>query len=105
MSTKRKAVSELTCTRSLKVGVIKARGLAPKDANGLSDPYALIQIGAVQMRTQTVMETLDPKWNESFEFEDVSVGVGSTRFSPIHFDSSLASLLFTGNCASGRLRL
>ena len=80
MSAKRKAVVE---TRSsLKVGVIQARGLAPKDANGFSDPYALIQCGSVQLRTMTVAESLDPIWNESFEFEDVSAGV-STRC-PIH---------------------
>lgn len=48
----------------LKVHVIEARDLAPKDVNGLSDPYAIIMIEGQKSITKVVPYTLNPVWNE-----------------------------------------
>ena len=70
MSTKRKATSRRS---SLTIKVLKARGLAARDASGLSDPYVLLRVGSVQLRTKTIVESLEPVWDETFEIEGVSV--------------------------------
>ena len=55
----------------LEVTVVAARGLAAMDANGSSDPYAVLHCGPVRCRTRCVPKTLDPHWGESFRFEVV----------------------------------
>lgn len=69
----------------LKVELLRGRGLQSKDANGLSDPYAMVEVlpgGAApglihrkhehagRARQSSIKpKTLDPEWNEAFEFE------------------------------------
>ena len=56
---------------------IEARDLLSGDSNGLSDPYFLIpkqQRGVIDLpkkknRTKTIMKTLNPVWNHTFEME------------------------------------
>jgi len=59
----------------LKVVVVAARNLASKDFNGTSDPYCLVkylsdktQQVEKEYKSVTIYETLNPEWNEEFEF-------------------------------------
>eukprot|EP00727_Mastigamoeba_balamuthi_P010898 m51a1_g6430 putative multiple c2 and transmembrane domain-containing protein 1-like isoform x2 (1566) ;mRNA; r:348362-357282 len=51
------------------ITVAEARGIQPKDSNGLSDPYVLVRVGDQKARTKTIKETLTPSWNETFTME------------------------------------
>lgn len=53
----------------IRLTIVEARGLMPKDNNGLSDPYCLVQVGKNIKRTGTRKRTLAPIWNENFEFK------------------------------------
>ena len=55
---------------SLLVHVSKAKGLAAKDRNGLSDPYIILSLnGSGEQKTKIVKKTLDPVYDEIFVFE------------------------------------
>ncbi|KAI6250367.1 Phosphatidylserine decarboxylase proenzyme 3 [Erysiphe necator] len=47
----------------LKIMVIKARNLAAKDKNGLSDPYLTFTLGDSRHSTYSIAKTLNPSWN------------------------------------------
>jgi len=47
---------------------LKARNLVAADRNGKSDPYALVRVGFKAQKTEIIKKTLDPNWNDSFEF-------------------------------------
>ena len=58
----------------LKCEVIEAQNLAPKDNNGLSDPYIKLCVipksdGSICYKTGTIRRNLNPKWNESFTID------------------------------------
>jgi len=53
----------------LRVKIFSAQDLLAADPNGLSDPYVRIVFGAKKATTKVMYETLDPIWNEVFEFE------------------------------------
>ncbi|CAG5125590.1 unnamed protein product, partial [Candidula unifasciata] len=60
---------------TLLVEVLNAKDLIPLDANGLSDPYVLISLapehvfpGLTTQSTKIVKKTLNPVFDESFEF-------------------------------------
>jgi Ras-related protein Rab-11A len=50
----------------VRVTVVEAAGLAPKDGRGLNNPYAKIVLGDRKVKTKTEPETNNPVWNESF---------------------------------------
>ncbi|KAK0172236.1 hypothetical protein PV328_005581 [Microctonus aethiopoides] len=56
----------------LRIHVVQAKHLMKKDigmlGKGKSDPYAIISIGAQEFRTQTIDNTVDPKWDYWCEF-------------------------------------
>ena len=56
----------------LRVQVLKGRGLAAKDKNGTSDPYLVLTLGDAKQATSVVSKTLNPEWNQSFEFPVVT---------------------------------
>ena len=58
---------------SLTVSVINAVDLIAADSNGLSDPYCVVKVGDVVQKTKIVRKTLDPVWDESFDFVVVNV--------------------------------
>jgi Ca2+-dependent lipid-binding protein len=64
------------------VKVVLAENLADCDQNGLSDPYVVLQSGEVEMaRTRVIRESLNPRWDETFEFRlSASIEVLATVF-------------------------
>jgi len=52
------------------IRVIEARGLASADINGLSDPYATLQLSNSKeiVRSKTINETLEPQWKFDHTF-------------------------------------
>ena len=52
----------------LRVQVIKARNLAPKDKSGTSDPFLILHLGDAKEATSVVNKTLNPEWHQTFEF-------------------------------------
>ncbi|KAJ1923303.1 phosphatidylserine decarboxylase [Tieghemiomyces parasiticus] len=53
---------------TIRLQVLQARDLAPKDKNGLSDPYVIATYGKKKFSTHVVYENLNPVWNCSFDF-------------------------------------
>ena len=61
-------------TTSVTVLLKNATGLKAADRGtfaraGKSDPYAILDLGGQTARSQTVMKTTDPTWNERFSFD------------------------------------
>ncbi|EEH42085.2 phosphatidylserine decarboxylase proenzyme [Paracoccidioides lutzii Pb01] len=57
----------------LKATVLAGRNLAPKDKNGLSDPYLVVCLGDARQSTPMVNKTLNPEWNVSFDLPIIGV--------------------------------
>lgn len=56
----------------LEVGILGAQGLLPmkmKDGRGFTDAYCVAKYGQKWVRTRTILNTLDPKWNEQYTWE------------------------------------
>lgn len=54
----------------LRVHFASANGLKTADADGLSDPYAMAQIGKkLQVKSKTIAKTLSPAWDETLPFK------------------------------------
>ncbi|XP_056321243.1 extended synaptotagmin-3 [Danio aesculapii] len=58
----------------VRVHVLEARDLVAKDTHmmglvkGKSDPYTVLRVGNKHFKTKTIKETLNPRWNEVYEF-------------------------------------
>ncbi|CAN0913484.1 Protein QUIRKY [Linum grandiflorum] len=63
--------------QKLIVEVIDGRNLLPKDGQGTSSPYVVIDFYGQRKRTRTAARDLNPTWNESLEF---NVGKPSNVF-------------------------
>ena len=59
----------------LVVEVVKARHLPSSDLSGMSDPYVTLNLNGMKRTTRVVKSSLAPVWNETFEFDDQSLGV------------------------------
>ncbi|KAK5116968.1 hypothetical protein LTR62_006689 [Meristemomyces frigidus] len=68
----------------IRVHVVKARNLAPKDKSGTSDPYLVVSLGDSKEATSVVSKTLNPEWNQSFEFP--IVGADSALLEAVCWD-------------------
>ncbi|KAB2070446.1 hypothetical protein ERO13_A08G146200v2 [Gossypium hirsutum] len=56
----------------LEVGILGAQGLLPmkmKDGRGSTDAYCVAKYGQKWVRTRTIMETFNPRWNEQYTWE------------------------------------
>lgn len=92
----------------LKIQVLKGRDLAAKDRSGFSDPYLVLNLGESRQATSAVNQTLNPEWNQTFEFPVVSQGCAvlagtcwdKDRFRKDYmgeFDISLEEIFAAGN--------
>lgn len=54
--------------RKLTVEVVDARDLLPKDGQGTSSPYVVVEFAGQRKRTKTSVRSLNPKWHEKLEF-------------------------------------
>ncbi|XVF33768.1 hypothetical protein REPUB_Repub17cG0196500 [Reevesia pubescens] len=56
----------------LEVGILGAQGLLPmkmKDDRGSTDAYCVAKYGQKWVRTRTILDTYNPKWNEQYTWE------------------------------------
>ncbi|XP_024031126.1 FT-interacting protein 1 isoform X2 [Morus notabilis] len=56
----------------LEVGILSAQGLLPmktKDGRGTTDAYCVAKYGQKWVRTRTITESFNPKWNEQYTWE------------------------------------
>ncbi|XP_044492792.1 FT-interacting protein 1-like [Mangifera indica] len=56
----------------LEVGILSAQGLLPmkqKDGRGTTDAYCVAKYGLKWVRTRTILESFNPKWNEQYTWE------------------------------------
>ncbi|KDP43429.1 hypothetical protein JCGZ_16716 [Jatropha curcas] len=56
----------------LEVGILSAKGLLPmkmKDGRGSTDAYCVAKYGQKWVRTRTILDTFNPKWNEQYTWE------------------------------------
>ncbi|KAL9424455.1 hypothetical protein AB3S75_036350 [Citrus x aurantiifolia] len=56
----------------LEVGILGAQGLLPmkmKDGRGSTDAYCIAKYGQKWVRTRTILDTFNPKWNEQYTWE------------------------------------
>ena len=56
---------------TLHVHLLRAVNLAAKDRNGLSDPYVKLELGGQKKQSKVISKSLNPEWNEHFEFTGV----------------------------------
>ncbi|ORX86712.1 C2-domain-containing protein, partial [Basidiobolus meristosporus CBS 931.73] len=54
---------------AIKIEVIQARNLTPKDRNGLSDPFVVIKILNKKKSSKVISKSLNPVWNFSYEYK------------------------------------
>ena len=52
----------------LVVQVISGQGLLAMDKRGTSDPYVVVRLGGLRVKTKVKKKTLSPEWNETFQF-------------------------------------
>lgn len=53
------------------IAVLRARDILALDPNGRSDPYCIVSVDGIaeqQQKTEIMSATLEPQWNEPFNF-------------------------------------
>ena len=73
-------------TGKLRVVLQRAYALLAKDKNGLSDPYVIVECGGQKRTSRVAFGTLDPVWNEAFEFSGCLEGFLASGLSLRLFD-------------------
>lgn len=56
---------------TLRVHLQRASDLKAADRNGYSDPYVKLSLAGQSHKSKTIKKTLNPQWNETFEFSGV----------------------------------
>ncbi|XP_021736336.1 synaptotagmin-5-like isoform X2 [Chenopodium quinoa] len=74
--------------------LIEARDLVAADLRGTSDPYVKVQYGNETRRTKVVYKTVNPSWNQTFEFPDD----GSMLELQVKDHNAILSSSSIGNC-------
>lgn len=60
-------------TAILRVEVLQARNLRPKDLYGRCDPFVVLDVGNTHLRSFAVTRSLNPEWNKSFRINVTDV--------------------------------
>ncbi|XP_057516336.1 uncharacterized protein LOC130797654 [Amaranthus tricolor] len=81
--------------------LIEAKDLVAADIRGTSDPYVKLLYGNETRRTKVVFKTLNPKWNQVFEFPDD----GSSLELQVRDHNAILSSSSIGNCVVEYQRL
>ena len=63
--------SRLASTGTLTIRLLRATALAAADSNGLSDPYVRLSLGSIKHKSKVVPKSLNPHWDEDFDFKGV----------------------------------
>lgn len=63
----------LAAVGTVRVTLKRAYGLKAADSNGKSDPYVKVVHGAKTKKTKIIYKELDPVWNETVEFEALTM--------------------------------
>ena len=58
---------------TLRVRLARGVGLLAADKGGTSDPYVVLQLGKTKHKSKVIKKTLDPEWNETFDFVKLSL--------------------------------
>ncbi|KAK9714101.1 hypothetical protein RND81_06G071700 [Saponaria officinalis] len=74
--------------------LLEAKDLVGADLRGTSDPYVKVQYGNEMRRTKVVYKTINPKWNQTFEFPDD----GSPLELQVRDHNAILSSSSIGNC-------
>jgi Ca2+-dependent lipid-binding protein len=70
----------------LRVMLKSASGLRAADLNGKSDPYVTLSLRGVQHKSRVVTRSLNPSWDEMFEFEGSLRDLTSEPLQVVVFD-------------------
>ncbi|KAH3767412.1 Phosphatidylserine decarboxylase proenzyme 2 precursor [Pelomyxa schiedti] len=70
------SMSDILPRGLLEIKLVEGRGLMVGDLTGSSDPYCIIKFAGKQCRSNTIMTTLNPRWEETFHFV---VPIGANR--------------------------
>ncbi|XP_058732343.1 synaptotagmin-5-like [Vicia villosa] len=54
----------------IEIVLVEARDLIAADLRGTSDPYVRVTYGNLKKRTKVVHKTLNPRWDQTLEFQD-----------------------------------
>jgi len=72
--TKRYDEASISKVGTLKVTLIEGTNLPAMDRGGTSDPYCKLKIQPhASVKSKVIKKNLNPRWNETFEFKDVSI--------------------------------
>jgi hypothetical protein len=84
-----------TITSVVRLYVVKAEHLQPKDSNGKADPYIVVKLGKEKRsnRDHHCSETLDPEFYEMFEFQTPMPGPSQLKVQIYDYDRFLPDSL------------
>ncbi|XAR57489.1 hypothetical protein NMG60_11025651 [Bertholletia excelsa] len=57
------------CIGILELGILSAQNLLPMKSGGTTDAYCVAKYGNKWVRTRTLLNTLNPRWNEQYTWE------------------------------------
>lgn len=55
--------------KTIRIKLVKGVNLPSADPNGKSDPYVILELNNQKKKSKTIKKTLNPIFNENFEFE------------------------------------
>ena len=64
-------VGELEARGTVHVTLLRGEHLLAADRGGTSDPYVILDLSSIQRRSSTVKRSIDPVWNETFQWNGV----------------------------------
>ena len=83
------SASEANYAKAMKVTMVRAEGLLAKDKGGTSDPFVELFLGQQFKKTKIIDKTLNPVWNETFEFD---LSKGDPTLSVVLYDNDKGML-------------